>query len=230
VAEEPINIVNTNTQFFNKYLRKIDSQTVSPTGVDFWKAQLGDSSLKIPFAACYGGLKQNSMADIDFLLIHNALYTNERLFKCKLITSPSCTFCKSHTESIFHLFIECHNVNDLLVLIWDLCQSITAKEMSFEYICHCILFGYPSRRSVSHYKLINFILHIYRFTVWCCRKWYKAGRKLCLMRLFKIFIEKRLKLEYKAAEQSGSVNNFFDVFGVGEALVIPAHSNFLIPF
>ena len=78
-SEDPIDVCSTSTQFFNNLLRNRDSQVVCPAGLESWRNQFGDNALKIPFRTCFGGLKQNYMAEIDFLLAHNCLYTNKNL-------------------------------------------------------------------------------------------------------------------------------------------------------
>jgi len=40
-----------------------------------------------------------------FLICHNALFTNDKLVKCKLTDDPLCSLCFSETENIFHLLI-----------------------------------------------------------------------------------------------------------------------------
>lgn len=38
----------------------------------------------------------------------NIVFTNELLFRLKMIESPLCTFCKREIESIEHLFFYCN--------------------------------------------------------------------------------------------------------------------------
>ena len=41
----------------------------------------------------------------QYKVLHNILYANKMLFKIGKVTSPRCSFCKLHDETIMHLFM-----------------------------------------------------------------------------------------------------------------------------
>ena len=41
----------------------------------------------------------------QYKVLHNILYANKMLFKIGKVTSPQCSFCKLHDETIMHLFM-----------------------------------------------------------------------------------------------------------------------------
>ena len=223
-------ICTTNTQFFNRLFRFKDSAITIPAGLVSWRNHFNDNDLNIPFKFCYGGLKQNSIADIDFFLVHDCLYTNKKLTQFKLINNPNCTFCSNHIETCSHLFIDCSFVQDLLFLVRELCQSILNKLISTDKFHKYVLFGYSSSKDKTRCKLINFILNIYRFTVWSARKWTKNDQVIKIREIFKTFVEKRLEIEFYGYPHADDVQTFFEVFGVGEALVLPSSSGYRLGF
>ena len=44
----------------------------------------------------------------QFKMLHNILYTNDRLYKMKIVNSEMCTFCDSALETPVHLFFDCN--------------------------------------------------------------------------------------------------------------------------
>ena len=49
----------------------------------------------------------------QFKILHNIVATNSILFKWKIISSPSCSFCQIYKETADHLLIECIPVRTL---------------------------------------------------------------------------------------------------------------------
>ena len=54
-----------------------------------------------------------SLRWFQFRISHRILATNRFLFKLNMSPSEMCTFCHNHSETIFHLFIECQYVENL---------------------------------------------------------------------------------------------------------------------
>jgi len=224
------NITTIDVKYVNHYIRLKDSTQLVPAGLDYWRDQFGDNSLKIPFENCFGGLKENFRAELDFFIAHNILYTNEKLYKIGLSDDIRCTFCKKEIESISHIFVECSANQDLLRLVWDLCQTILSKSIDFDYFMKYILFGYSFNKDKGVLKLINFVLNLYRGSIWNCRKWVKKNENINKRQIFRNLVKKRLDIEYKNAVWNDTVTNFFNVFGIGEALVIQEKEGLLLAF
>ena len=47
------------------------------------------------------------LREFQFKILHNILYTNDRLYKMKIVSSNICSFCSSDIETPIHLFYEC---------------------------------------------------------------------------------------------------------------------------
>ena len=46
--------------------------------------------------------------EFQYTLLNNIIFTNEKLFRFKMIDSPLCTFCQTEDESPEHLFFHCN--------------------------------------------------------------------------------------------------------------------------
>lgn len=55
----------------------------------------------------------------------NIVFTNELLFRLKMIESPLCTFCKQEIESIEHLFFYCNVTKSF----WEVFCSILLEPL-----------------------------------------------------------------------------------------------------
>jgi hypothetical protein len=226
--EATLDISTTSTRFFNHHFRKIDELPVIPAGLAYWRDQFSDAQLKIPFEICYGGLKENFMGEIDFFLVHNTLYTNDRL--CRM-DDDTCSLCDTVRDSVTHLFIDCSFVQDLLVFTRDICQTIINKLIPFDEFVRYVILGFTSSKSAYQVKLINFILNIYRYTIWSVRKWKKAGKNVSVRHVFRSFISTRMKWEYRRSIMyNHDDTSFFNSFGLNQAIVRPIDDGYELSF
>ena len=51
---------------------------------------------------------ETKIREFQYKILNNIIFTNQKLFKLKMIESPLCTFCKRETESLEHLFFNCY--------------------------------------------------------------------------------------------------------------------------
>ena len=47
---------------------------------------------------------ETKIREFQYKILNNIVFTNEKMFRLKMIDSPLCTFCKREIESIEHLF------------------------------------------------------------------------------------------------------------------------------
>ena len=120
------------------YLILVEANTVKPTAQDYFENLFETSQFKrknIYF------LIRNTTLDtkarmFQFKVLHNVLYANKMLFKFGKVTSPRCSFCKLHDETIMHLFYKCLIVKEL----WNQLKSILSNNILFSlYVHHRVL-------------------------------------------------------------------------------------------
>lgn len=175
-------------------------------------------------------MKENWLGEIDFLLCHNARYTNDKRFLNGYINDFTCSFCHSISEDIFHMLIDCDFTRNLFRLVYDICQTILSIGIPIDrFICYT-LFGYPTAKPKDVYNLVNFVLSFYRCTIWSARKWINLGQNINLRLIFRSMIHKRIEIEFKKHTWSNSVSSFFRIFGVNEALIYPINSGYNLAF
>ena len=50
---------------------------------------------------------ESSLRSVQYKILNNILYLNEKLFKFKIVASPLRSLCKLHNETMIHLFSTC---------------------------------------------------------------------------------------------------------------------------
>ena len=88
----------------------------------------------------------------QYKLLNNILYTNDMLLKFKIVDKEECSFCRSHPESIIHLFCECQPSLRLWSQLQDWILQKTGINLKFTR--ENILFGFRG----SHNNALNCIL------------------------------------------------------------------------
>ena len=92
----------------------------------------------------------------DYLVVHNILPTNSKLYKMKLRTSPSCDRCNHPHENLFHLLYECPSTQ----IFWQMVISWWNEKRSENVTLNAtdILYGYKPELNISlalnHYVII----------------------------------------------------------------------------
>ena len=137
----------------------VEANTVKPTAQDYFENLFETSQFnwkKIYF------LIRNTTLDtkarmFQYNFLHNILYANKMLFKFGKVTSPRCSFCKLHDETVIHLICDCLIVKEL----WIQLKSILSNNLIF-LICtqQSAIFGFwyldTNEHLISNHLLLNF--------------------------------------------------------------------------
>ena len=87
------------------------------------------------------------------------------LFKFRKVTSPRCSFCKLHDETIMHLFYDCLIVNRL----WNQLKSIPSNNLNFPIsTSQSAIFGFWDLDTNEH-LILNHLLLIFKMYIYNAR-------------------------------------------------------------
>ena len=180
-----------------------------PKGQEYWSRLYEVIPFENRWENIYRKPKCFRDADIEYKIMHNILFTNEKLYKTKMIDSPLCTFCSDSNETIRHLFIECFEVEGL----WN---HLTRKLMCLKSIPDhdqwvvTTLFGLGLPRKHKEGILIDFILNIYKAAIWKCRNMILAtGRQMNIDHFFHNFLKKKINTIYEVYRKNQTLHQFF---------------------
>ena len=59
------------------------------------------------FGIIYKSTISTVLREFQYKFLHRCIFTNDRLFKCKLSETNKCSFCKTQVETVNHLFWDC---------------------------------------------------------------------------------------------------------------------------
>ena len=76
---------------------------------------------------------ETKIGEFQYKVLNNIVFTNEKLFKIKMIDSPQCTFCKNEIGSLEHLFYNCEVTRSFWVALrsWLMEYNINLEPLSF---------------------------------------------------------------------------------------------------
>ena len=98
----------------------------------------------------------------QYKVLHNILYANKMLFKFGKVTSPRCSFCKLHNETIMHLFYDCLIVKKL----WNQLKSILSNNLNFPISTpQSAIFGFWDLDTNEH-LILNHLLLIFKMYIY----------------------------------------------------------------
>jgi len=196
-----------------------------PKGEIHWRNIYRDLTFDTRWGNVFRSPKVNTDAEIDFKILHNILYTNEKLYKYNLIDSPLCTLCKGEVETIHHLFICCTKVSKLWKSLINNLNTVYALDSQEQWIVGT-LFGLGLNRRNQSGVLIDYILNVYKCVVWKSRNSInRNGGTINVDLFFHNSIKKRIGLIYAVYKSNDILNNFFKLFGIANVLLSAAEDN-----
>ena len=105
----------------NIYKEKIENIVIPPTSEHYFSTLLNVpcNIIKDYYGIPFKTTIYTKLRSFQFKVIHNILYTNEKLYKIGYSDTPICTFCKKETETLLHLFVDCEIIMPLWKQIID---------------------------------------------------------------------------------------------------------------
>ncbi len=88
-----------------------------------------ESSMKFKNYRKITGMKSRQN---QYKILHNKIFTNERLFKFKLIESEMCNYCENSIENLRHVLYDCERAK----IIWDIAKDYIGLVPQFDEIVY----------------------------------------------------------------------------------------------
>lgn len=215
---EYLNISKLKVKQISSLLRSCDI-TNFPKGEIHWKNKFPTLNFVNRWKNVYKSPKVFLEADIDFKILHNILFTNDKLYDFGMHDSPLCVFCEHENETICHLFIDCTYVNMLwkqLIGKFNIIYKIDSQD-DWKPIT---LFGLGLKQGCREGVLIDFVLNIYKRVIWSCRATKLYDDYFVNMgKFFHNSVKKRLKLLYRMYEKNQKLEKFWDLFAQQDVLI-----------
>ena len=157
---------------------------------------------------------------LQYKILNNVLYLDEKLFKCKIVSSPLCPFCNSENESPIHLLYSCNQTKSL----WPKLQELLNSEMLLpQNTPQSAFFGFPDNK--ENFEIINHLHFIFKYYLCKVRDTRKISLEGLKKNVIKIYnIEKQVcfndsknetKSKKMACTISINMNNIYCKRGLG---------------
>ena len=107
---------------------------------------------------------ETKIREFQYKLLNDIVFTNEKLFRFKMIDSPFCPFCKKDVESLEHLLFHCTFVESFWKTFtsWLANQNITLETLTLVNI----LFGvYNENENI----ILNHLILMAKFCIYKCK-------------------------------------------------------------
>jgi hypothetical protein len=141
------------------------SNTITMSCIAFWATIFPDFELPKLWSHIYGGIKPNYLADNDYKIYHNGVFTNILLVKIAMSDSPVCGFCKFCDESLMHLLVDCFTLRPFWFYIFQLLNKIVV-DVDFANTMEVVtVFGFHDYYDKTKLALINLILSLARYVI-----------------------------------------------------------------
>lgn len=168
-----------------------------PLSIVFWEEKLTNFDIlkhaEIVFLTC----KCPDMIDLDFRILHNIVYTNKKLKVIGILDDENCSYCKTVTEDIFHIFCKCKRIEQFVAFVLYHIENLL-RSMPNDYINSLqmeklLLLGYDNKSQNSNFYFINIFLSQARICIFKSRGLFtKTGKTIDIVSYFKSCLEKNI--------------------------------------
>lgn len=162
----------------------------SKTCYDILRSRVYQPPTSLPFIESFGitvniffwktifhAFKNPIMINLDYKIVHNIVWTKERLYRVKICSNNRCPVCDSEIEDILHMFIDCDYLKSFQLFLKDILsyfyQSRGFTENEFNMM---MLFGIP--KTEKYYSFINVLLSAARLSIYKRRNYKSLKDKL----------------------------------------------------
>ena len=133
----------------------------------------------------------------QYKLLNRIIFTNDKLFKFKLLDSPSCTCCETNEESLEHLLFSCKITEFFWKEVLSWLAILKNERVDFSLID--VLFG--KFNIVEDFIVINHILLLAKFYIYRS----KLNNTKPSLEVFKAKLKATLNTEFVIAKRNGKL-------------------------
>lgn len=103
--------------------------------------------------------------DVHYKVVHNALFTRERLYRYNMSDTDKCPVCLVDVEDMLHLFIKCPKISDLKNYICDIIENLFRNALNACALDKIILLGFLGMCKYVNVDFVHFILSVARYCI-----------------------------------------------------------------
>ncbi|CAC5423415.1 unnamed protein product [Mytilus coruscus] len=173
-------------------IQVLDKCYVEPDAHQYWLESFNVQYVPFKFSwtsvHCYW--KSPDCLQLDFKIVHNRIFTNLKLKRIGLSNSDICDSCNSVVEDLFHIFLNCHDLdvfhNYVFEFLRELLEKCKIDILVNQGYRQMFLSGITSNYIDVNTYFVNFVLSVERLCIFKRRQMIKNDVKnIDLIRFFK---------------------------------------------
>lgn len=147
---------------------------------------------------------ETKLREFQYKYLMHIIPNNNFLFKCNIVASQLCDFCTMHNDSNFHMFWECHLIQDFWIKITDFLRTIlrtnNLAQLNYEYISLCNF----NHNNIVYEMNINYIILLAKYFIFKC----KCEKNIPTGVQFVAYFKHKIKIEETIALFKNKQNTF----------------------
>ena len=171
-----------------------------------WEDQFQNIKWKLVYTTYIRSTISSKLRNFQYKFLTRIIPTNKWLYKCKLVSSSLCDFCNMYTDSLNHLFWECHVIQQF----WrDLQIFLATKHINIDFSYEMISFGILDKIHSCYSK--NFIIFSAKYFIFI-NKCYKTTPQITNYKQYlynQINVEKQIAMNRDKLVSHEQKWNFF---------------------
>lgn len=154
----------TSKMIYNEFKRKKQTTPSAQIKLNQKYPELSVEWKKI-YSLPFTVTTDTKIREFQYKLLNNIVFTNDKLFRFKMIDSPFCAFCQTEVESLEHLFFHCNVTKTFWNLLssWLIKQKIITTSLTLENV----LFGVFN--VIEDFLILNHLLLLAKFYIYRCK-------------------------------------------------------------
>ena len=107
---------------------------------------------------------ETKIREFQYKVLNNIVFTNEKLFRFKMIDSPLCPFCKKDVESLKHLLFQCTLIEGFWKAFtsWLINQNISLEALT---LVNILFHVYNENEDI----ILNHLILMAKFDIYKCK-------------------------------------------------------------
>lgn len=181
------------------YEEFLSRKVIPPTAQNKYKKEYPNLSVdwKKIYSLAFSVTLDTKLRAFQYKLLNHILYTNDRLYKFKIVDSPLCAFCNSENESLEHLLFLC-TASEVFwkeVLSW---LAIHKNELLNVSLTDVLFRKFDIDKD---FMVVNHVLLLGKYFIYRC----KLDNIKPSLAVFKAKLKATLNLEFYIARKNGTL-------------------------
>lgn len=174
------------------YEAMLEKEFKTPAAEEMWRIYMSDMDVKKIWVNLNVRYNSPECEDLDFKIRHNRIYTNVVLHQVNKEVKRECDVCGLEPENLLHLFVKCIEVREFhkKLEVWVRKNWKMGILDGRDWRC-IFLFGLEKKKSGFKTNLVNIMLSLARYAIWCRRNYaHFEKKKLDVWKLFVVHVRR----------------------------------------